>query len=151
MSMGLTWVREGRLAASGLAIARNVPHLLDHGIRAVLSLTERNPWPDGPPDGLEQRHVAIPDFTAPSPATLDRALGFLAEMQAEGRPTLVHCMAGYGRTGTVVACWLVAVEGLTADEAIAEIRDLRPYSVETAEQEACVAEFARRIREEAGR
>ena len=39
-------------------------------------------------------------------------------------------------------------EGLTAESAIAEIRSLRPYSVETAEQEECVIRFARRWQEE---
>jgi protein-tyrosine phosphatase len=55
----------------------------------------------------------------------------------------VACMGGVGRTGTVVACALVAA-GWSAAEAIGEVRRLRhPTAVETPAQEAFVEAFAR--------
>jgi len=55
----------------------------------------------------------------------------------------VHCTAGLGRTGVVLACHLVT-RGMSADNAIARIRRLRPGSIETDEQAIAVDEFARR-------
>ena len=43
---------------------------------------------------------------------------------AAGRGVYVHCMAGIGRTGTVVGLWHVG-RGATADEALARIATAR--------------------------
>lgn len=138
--MWFSWIVENRVAASGMIEPRDVPDLAEIGIGAILSLTERNPFPDGPPDGVAHRHVPIADFSAPSPGDLDRAVGFLREQDETGRPVLVHCGAGLGRTGTVIACFLVS-EGVEPDRAIEIVRRARPGSVETPGQEACVRSF----------
>ncbi|HCA46062.1 MAG TPA: protein-tyrosine-phosphatase, partial [Armatimonadetes bacterium] len=49
----------------------------------------------------------------------------------------VHCMAGLGRTGTMIACYLVS-QGMPAEEAIAEVRRARPGSIQTEQQEQAV-------------
>ena len=54
----------------------------------------------------------------------------------------VHCAAGKGRTGTVLAAYLVT-QGMTAGEAIRKVRELRPGSVETYEQEQMIREWER--------
>jgi atypical dual specificity phosphatase len=55
----------------------------------------------------------------------------------------VHCGAGLGRTGTVLAAYLVA-GGEEARAALARVRELRPGSVETADQERAIEAYARR-------
>ena len=72
------------------------------------------------------------------------ALGVIESAHEAGRPVAVHCAAGLGRTGTVMAAWLVT-QGLDADAAIARIRELRPGSIETDEQEEAVRDFARSL------
>lgn len=58
----------------------------------------------------------------------------------------VHCALGFGRTGTMLACYLVKERALAAGDAIAEIRRLRPGSIETYEQEKAVFQFYQRTK-----
>ena len=53
---------------------------------------------------------------------------------AQGQVLAVHCLGGIGRTGTVLAAWLVR-EGLTAVEALRRVRLIDAQYVQTAEQE----------------
>ena len=62
-------------------------------------------------------------------------------------PVAVHCGAGLGRTGVVLASYLVTT-GMSASSAIAKVRKLRPHSIETDEQAESVEWFARRQRQE---
>jgi atypical dual specificity phosphatase len=145
--MRITWLREGEIAASGMPYGADLEALGTFGIGAVLSLSMSSPFSGGPPDGIEHHHEPIPDMTAPADDSIERAVAFLRQQRESGRATLVHCAAGYGRTGTMLACYLVS-EGLAAGEAIAEVRSARPGSVETYEQERCIRDYA--ARREAG-
>ena len=60
--------------------------------------------------------------------------------RGRGIPVVAHCRAGFGRTGTMLACYLVT-QGFHAEQAVASVREKRPGSVETPEQERFVAEF----------
>jgi ADP-ribosyl-[dinitrogen reductase] hydrolase len=81
-------------------------------------------------------HVPIPDFGTPSATTWpawDAARDDVRHVIDRGGCLALHCAAGLGRTGTIAAK-LLSERGLTADAAIAEIRRLRPGTIETAEQ-----------------
>ena len=53
----------------------------------------------------------------------------------------VHCAMGRGRTGTMLACYLVAKEGYSGDQAIEETRKRRRGSIETQRQAQAVRDF----------
>ena len=96
---------------------------------------------------MEYLHEAVPDFTPPSEEQLDRVMDFIESLAGrDGRVVLVHCGAGLGRSGTVAAAYLVS-RGSGAREAIDRVRELRPFSIETEEQEAAVEAYAERIKE----
>ncbi|XP_054833671.1 protein tyrosine phosphatase domain-containing protein 1 [Eublepharis macularius] len=59
----------------------------------------------------------------------------------EGR-VAIHCHAGLGRTGVLIACYLVFATRMTADQAIVYVRTKRPNSVQTRGQLLCVREFS---------
>jgi atypical dual specificity phosphatase len=81
----------------------------------------------------------------PAQKQIDLCLSAIAKARQHGFGAGVHCGAGIGRTGTILACYLVT-QGLSAHDALTRIRRLRPGSVETPEQEDAIVEFARRHR-----
>lgn len=59
----------------------------------------------------------------------------------------MHCKHGLGRTGTMLACYLLKTRKMSGAEAIKTIRALRPGSIETREQERAVLEFQKYLQE----
>ena len=98
---------------------------------------------------LVLRHDPVVDFTPPSPEQLLEIVRWMRSQVQAGRAVAVHCMAGLGRTGTVLAAWRVA-EGLPPELAIADVRRRRPGSIETRGQEDAIFEFAERWATERG-
>ena len=91
--------------------------------------------------GLRQLHLPVRDFAAPAPAQLDAGVQAIeAELRGDGA-VAVHCRAGLGRTGTLLACYLIA-QGLSAERAIARVRRCRPGSIESWQQAEAVRAFA---------
>ena len=58
----------------------------------------------------------------------------------------VHCHAGLGRTGVLIACYIIFAERVSANQAIRQVRKARPPSIQTREQINCVKDFAAYIR-----
>jgi 4-hydroxy-tetrahydrodipicolinate reductase len=141
------WILPGRLAGMAAPRPGAAQRLAEERIRAVLTLTERPPIDELAAAGIAVRHEPIVDFAAPTAEALERCVAFVRERWARGEAVAVHCHAGVGRTGTVLAACLVA-EGARPDDAIAAVRAVRPGSLETPEQEEAVRAFARRLRGE---
>jgi citrate synthase len=72
---------------------------------------------------------------------LQEAVSILQDQVSKGRKVIVHCLAGQGRTMTVLAGYLIAEKGMEPDEAIRLLREKRPGAVER-RQEDSVREFA---------
>jgi atypical dual specificity phosphatase len=60
----------------------------------------------------------------------------------------VHCACGRGRTGTMLACYFVKHNGLSADNAIRAIRRLRPGSIDTEKQINAVQQYAQLLNQQ---
>jgi len=114
------------------------------GVGAVLSLTETAL----PTDALARHHLAVlhlpvDDMTAPTPEQFDRALTFIDQQRIEGHAVAVHCKMGQGRTGSVLAAYLIR-GGASAEAAIRELRAICPGALSAPEQERALHAFARR-------
>ncbi len=140
-----SWVVPDQLAGMGHPgrtnpLDEDLAALHELGIVLLVSLTESAiPSETAAAHEIEVIHIPVPDMTAPSMEQLHQFTSKAFESVGT-RPLTVHCEAGMGRTGTFLAAWFVA-QGMGADDAIAEIRRLRPGSIETEEQEQAVRDF----------
>jgi atypical dual specificity phosphatase len=95
----------------------------------------------------ETVHLPVQNSDAPTQEQLDRGVAAIDDALGRGVRVAVHCGAGLGRSGTLLAAYLVS-RGTEPDEAIANVRGVRPGSIETQEQEDAVRHFARRLTRE---
>lgn len=122
-----------------------------NGIKTVVVLTEQQEYllhaqRDLPKfyrsEGLESIHYLIRDYHAPADsAAMDNVITNIIERLLNREGLAVHCMAGVGRTGTLLAC--MAKRNLTLDgqQAIDWVRQFLPKALENQEQEQFVLAF----------
>jgi protein tyrosine phosphatase (PTP) superfamily phosphohydrolase (DUF442 family) len=119
-------------------------------IGGVVSLQVEEPdeLKEARPFGISTRFIPVTDNTAPSLAQIKDFLEFVREMQrlppGKDRTVLVHCRAGKGRTGVMVACYRIYFQHWSADAAVAEAKAMGMV-MDT--QEQCIRDFARVVRD----
>jgi atypical dual specificity phosphatase len=147
------WVIEGKLAGCGLPVTDDeFEWLVERGIRSIVTVREvplPPDWFDG--NDVSYLHVKVEDFGAPSIEELDDSVRFIEEQLEKSRPVMVHCAAGKGRTGTVLAAYLVKNENLSAKQAIEKLRLLRPGSVQSVVQETAVSMYEKFLKSKENR
>lgn len=92
----------------------------------------------------EYPHIYVRDFSAPSEEAIEKFVSYVDEKSKLGAVG-VHCGEGIGRTGTMLAIYLVHL-GWTAGEAIEEVKRCRGEFVFVEEQEEAVREYERERR-----
>ena len=145
---GFSFVDEfaGGMQLPGLCrpLAEELAFLAGAGVSLLVSLTDEPvPVEEIEAVGMRGLHLPIPDMMPP---TYPQQVTFVEEVflrAVRNESVCVHCMAGLGRTGTMLATWLVA-SGMDPAAAVAAVRERRPGSIETAAQEESVRAFAAR-------
>jgi atypical dual specificity phosphatase len=112
------------------------------GIGAILTLTEDNLYGSHHLEaGFFLRHEPVDDGDPPTTQALERSVAFIEGSLMAGRGVAVHCLEGRGRTGTILCAWLAFREHLTADSAIARVRQLRPYTALSVSQKKFLKDY----------
>lgn len=138
---GFLWLKKGRLAGTPrpgvfYETAYDLKALRRVGVTCLISLTEHPPAePAIETDlfaqfGIKSVHYPIPDMAAPSMATAVAICESLDTLLKRGEVIAVHCRAGLGRTGTVLAAHLVW-EGSDAMTALERVRRIEPRWVQS--------------------
>jgi hypothetical protein len=132
------------LGASLTAFEDELPTLYSAGVRAVVSLlnTPIDIIPYGAA-GIGFLCLPIQDGAPPTMQQADEFVRYVNQERAAQRPVAVHCEAGRGRTGTMLAVYLIS-QGETARAALHRVRMVEPVAVETAEQVLFLGQFEER-------
>ena len=70
--------------------------------------------------GLKYFNLPLPALSSPNMEEINKILAVMRN--SENTPVFVHCKNGDDRTGTIIACYRMAYEGWSDDQAIAEAR-----------------------------
>ncbi|MGR3317940.1 MAG: dual specificity protein phosphatase 23 [Candidatus Anammoxibacter sp.] len=145
--LNFSWLIKDEIAgmAKPVSLVSDFKFLKSSDIGAIVSLTERPLQPSVIEEfGFEYTHIPVVDFTVPTSDQIDAFVRFSKDLRLKEKKIAVHCDAGMGRTGTMLAVYLVSSKGYTAKDAISEVRKKRPGSIETSEQEDVIYKYEER-------
>ncbi len=143
---GFSWLVPGRIGGCPLpgvvqSIDTDLLALRRCGVTMLITLTEQD-LPQEPLQrhGLSNLHLPIYDREPPTVAQTQMLLARMSALMRKGEVLAVHCLAGIGRTGTILAAWLVR-EGLTAEEALKRVRSIQAHYVQSQAQETLLHDY----------
>ncbi len=142
-----SWLIENKLAGSAVPTSKDeVKWLQEEGVKSIVTIREE-PLEDEWLDDVNYLHVHSNDMGVPEFDDLVSSVDFIHERLVNNEPVMVHCLAGLGRTGTILACYLIKYEKMSSDDAITRIRKQRPGSIQSYSQEEIIFRFEKSVRE----
>ncbi|BBM82907.1 phosphatase domain-containing putative toxin [Candidatus Uabimicrobium amorphum] len=145
MPVGFCWIIDQKLAGAGQPglihdIAEDYSYYKNLGISFIVNLTENIVPPSPTQYGFREKHFPINDMSIPNMPAAHQLCQEILTAIDEGETVLLHCKAGLGRTGTILACCLV-LQGKTAIDALQYIRIKNSSYVQTTEQEEFIDQY----------
>ena len=136
-----SWLIPGEVAGSGFPGSHGaIDWLKRQGVDVIVSLTtEEIDSVYAEKRGMRVHRLPLVNMEGADPEALDRAVDLMKSKP--GGTVLVHCLAGSGRTGMVLSAYLIREKGRIAEEAIGEVRRLRPGSLDRRVQQRAVREY----------
>ncbi|MBM3904947.1 MAG: protein tyrosine phosphatase [Thaumarchaeota archaeon] len=136
-----SWLLDGKLAGSGMPTTiEEINWIQKQGVKSIVTMTEYG-LPQAWIDGVQYLHVPTEDLTAPDIDKIDSTVDYIAERIKNDEPVMVHCAAGIGRTGTILASYLIKYQKMSAQKAIELVRKERPGSIQSTSQEIAVSSY----------
>ncbi len=133
-----SWLINGKLAGSGMPTSSTeLEWIIKRGVKSIVTMTEE-PLPKSWIKNIKYLHVPTEDLSAPDMEKIDSTVDFIHERIENNEPTMVHCAAGIGRTGTILACYLIKFHNLSTKDAIDNVRKERPGSIQSESQEIAI-------------
>ncbi len=140
-----SWLIDGKLAGSAIPTSKDeIKWVQEQGVKSIVTIREE-PLADEWIKDVNYLHVMSNDMGVPEFDDLIHTVDFIHRRLAHNEPVLVHCLAGLGRTGTVLACYLVKYQNMTADEATQKVREERPGSIQSYPQDEIIFRFEKSL------
>jgi len=137
-----SWLIENKLAGSGIPTSiEEVQWIIEQGVKSIITIREE-PLDDDWIKDVNYLHILSNDMGVPEFNDLVHAVDFIHRRITNKEPVMVHCLAGLGRTGTVLASYLIKYQNMSADEAMKKVREQRPGSIQSYPQEEIIFQFA---------
>ena len=141
-----SWLIDEKLAGSGIPTSLDeFEWLLTQGVKSIVTMTEKS-LPGDWTQKIDYLHIPTADFHAPNMEEIDSAVEFIQNQIQNNQSVMVHCAAGLGRAGTILACYFVKYKKFTAKEAIKKIRKERPGSIQSEVQELAIGFYEKHVK-----
>ena len=142
-----SWIIEEKLAGSAIPTSKEeIDWIKQEGVKSIVTIREE-PLEDEWIKDVNYLHVHSNDMGIPEFSDLVNSVDFIHQRITNDEPVMVHCLAGLGRTGTILACYLIKYEDMTADDAIKKVRRERHGSIQSFSQEEIIFRFEKFVRE----
>ena len=142
-----SWIIEEKLAGSAIPTSKEeIDWIKQEGVKSIVTIREE-PLEDEWIKDVNYLHVHSNDMGVPEFDDLVSSVDFIHERLVNNEPVMVHCLAGLGRTGTILACYLIKYEKMSSDDAITRIRKQRPGSIQSYSQEEIIFRFEKSVKE----
>ena len=136
-----SWIIENKLAGSAIPTSIDeVQWAIEQGVKSIVTIRE-DPLDDDWVKDVNYLHVSSNDMGVPEFVDLTYAVDFIHRRITNNEPVMVHCLAGMGRTGTILACYLIKYQKMSANEATEKVREKRPGSIQSYPQEEIIFRF----------
>ncbi|MDC0159336.1 dual specificity protein phosphatase 23 [Candidatus Nitrosopelagicus sp.] len=140
-----SWLIEGKLAGSAIPTSKDeVKWLQEEGVKSIVTIREV-PLDEDWVDEMKYLHVLSDDMGVPSFDDLKNSVDYVHERIQNNEAVMVHCLAGLGRTGTILACYLIKYEKMSAEDAIQHVREKRHGSIQSFVQEEMIFQYAKTL------
>ena len=140
-----SWLIEGKLAGSAIPTSKDeIKWLQEQGVKSIVTIREV-PLDDDWVDEMKYLHVLSDDMGVPSFDDLKNSVEYVYERIQNNEPVMVHCLAGLGRTGTILACYLIKYEKMSAEDAINPVREKRHGSIQSFVQEEMIFQYEKAL------
>ena len=140
-----SWLIEGKLAGSAIPTSKDeIKWLQEQGVKSIVTIREV-PLDDDWVAEMKYLHVISDDMGVPRFDDLKNSVEYVHERIQNNEPVMVHCLAGLGRTGTILACYLIKYEKMSAEDAIHHVREKRHGSIQSFVQEEMIFQYAKTL------
>ena len=144
------WLEAGVMAGSNVPqTVRELEAMVKDGVAWLVSLSQEKP-PEDPVAGLTRHCIDVRDFEGPTLEQFEEFIEICEVAASTAGGVAVHCRGGNGRTGTLLAAYLLWKRGLAVKEAVAEVRRFRSRAVETQRQLEALDVFHKFLKDRAG-
>ena len=96
-------------------LAREIDFLKSQGIDRIVSLTEKHHGAETLRDHFGLHHISVNDLSAPTLEQVHEFADVLASAKAARERLAVHCLAGIGRTSTMIMAGHIVLGGSLED------------------------------------
>ena len=108
---------------------KDLENLTQAGIKSIVCLLEDNSNIEiYNKNGFENLWLPVADNEAPTFEQVEKLVKFIDEQNQKNNPVAIHCQGGKGRTGTLIASYLIS-KGDTFEEAMNKIDEKQPNAI----------------------